>query len=370
MISSFSEWQSRAVTASEAVAYVQDGMKVFMHGACASPTEFDEALAARQDLGQVFLYHLHRNGPAPLCDPAVRPRFFSQNLFVGPSHRKALEAGHGDFIPIFLSDIPWLFRSGKVELDVAMVQVSPPDQHGYCSLGVSVDAARAAVDSAKVVLGLVNHQMPRTHGAGHVHLSKFQAYSVVDRPLWEIPPAQAGEAELLIAEQVADMIEDGSTLQLGIGSISECVAARLHTKNDLGVHTEMFSDPIVDLTNLGVVTNARKQIHAGESVTSFVMGTSKVFDFVRDNPTVNFQGCDYTNDVGLIRTIDNMVAVNGAIEIDLSGQVCADSMGHQIFSGIGGQMDFIRGASMSKGGKPIIALPATAKNGQLSRIVT
>jgi acyl-CoA hydrolase len=277
--------------------------------------------------------------------------------------------GRADFVPVFLSDIPRLFASGQMRLDVAILQLSPPDRHGLCTLGTSCDAARAAADSAAVVVAEVNGRMPRTHGHTAVPLGRLTAFLHSDRPL----PGHAPEPETpevgRIGELVAGLVEDGACLQVGIGAIPGAVLARLKDRRDLGIHTEMFSDGVVDLVRAGAVTNRLKAVHPGRIVTSFVNGSRKVFDFVDDNPVVEFHPADRTNDTSLIRKNDRAVAINSAIQLDLTGQVCADSFGHRIYSGIGGQMDFIRGAALSRGGRAVIALPSTAKGGALSRIV-
>jgi acyl-CoA hydrolase len=295
--------------------------------------------------------------------------FRAVSLFTGASLRQAVAEGRADFMPVFLSDVPHLFTSGQIKLDAAILQLSPPDQHGRCTLGVSCDAARAAADSATLVLAEINEQMPRTHGHTAVPFSRLTSFMHTDRPLPEYVLEQETSEVGQIADFVAGLVEDGSCLQMGIGAIPNAVLARLKQKNDLGVHTEMFSDGLVDLAEAGVINCRRKSVHPGRIVTSFVNGSRKVFDFVDDNLMVEFHPCDRTNDTSLIRKNDRAVAINSAIQIDLSGQVCADSFGHQIWSGIGGQMDFIRGAALSKDGRPIIALPSTAKGGRISRIV-
>jgi acyl-CoA hydrolase len=272
-------------------------------------------------------------------------------------------------VPVFLSDIPALFHSGQIRLDAALLQLSPPDRHGLCSLGMSVDCARAAADTARILIAEVNRRMPRTLGNTAVPLGSLAAFVETDRPVAEHTPKPAGPVEQRIGEIIADLVEDGSTLQVGIGGIPGAVLARLGNKHDLGLHTEMFSDGVVPLIEGGVITNRRKSVHPGRSVTSFAIGSRRLFDFIDDNPAVEFHSCDRTNDTSLIRKNDRMVAINSAIQVDLSGQVCADSFGHRIYSGIGGQMDFIRGAALSRGGKPIIALPSTAAGGKVSRIV-
>jgi acyl-CoA hydrolase len=363
-------WRSKAVSAEQAVQGLQSGDRVFVHGAAATPTELLQAACARMDLEAVELYHLHTNGPAPFAEPAVSGRLHSNSLFIGPPLRKAVDEGRADFIPVFLSDIPSLFTRGTVPLDVALLSLSPPDRQGNCTLGPSVDAARAAADTAKLVIAEINERMPRTHGNTVVPLERVDAYVLVDRPLWEVPPAPQSDVEHRIGETVAGLIDDGSTLQMGIGGIPDAVLSRLGDKRDLGVHTEMFSDGLIPLIEGGVITNRFKEVHRGRTVTSFVNGTAALYQFVDDNLLLEFHPCDRTNDPGLIRLNPKVVAINSAIEVDLTGQVCADSIGHRVYSGIGGQMDFVRGAALSKEGKPIVALPSTAADGRISRIVT
>ncbi|MFN8579968.1 MAG: acetyl-CoA hydrolase/transferase C-terminal domain-containing protein [Gemmatimonadaceae bacterium] len=362
-------WRSRAVDANAAVSLIASGMRVFIHGAAATPTPLLTALAARRDVEGVRLYHLHTEGEAPWTAPDIAPRIRSVSLFCGPALREPVADGRADFVPVFLSDIPSLFLSGVVPLDVAVIQVSPPDRHGYCSLGTSVDAARAAVDTARFVIAEVNAQMPRTHGNTAVAFDRLDAFITTDRPLPEHAPTTESAVEGHIGEIVAGLVEHRATLQMGIGAIPDAVLARLHDKKDLGIHTEMFSDRVVDLIESGAVTNRFKQVHPGRTVTSFINGSRRLYQFVDDNPQVEFHSCDRTNDTALISRNPKVTAINSAIQIDLTGQVCADSIGHRIFSGIGGQMDFIRGAARSRGGKPIIALPSTAAKGTVSRIV-
>lgn len=358
-----------AVAADEAVQALKSGMNIFVHGAAATPTPLLEAMCRRQDLTGITLFHLHTEGPAPFLEPDCLDRFRSVSLFIGQPVRRAVQQGTADFVPVFLSDIPHLFRDGTIRLDAAILQVSPPDRHGFCSLGTSVDAARAAVDCARIVLAEVNQQMPRTLGLTAVPLQRFEAWVATDRALHQHMPGEESAVDSAIGEQIAELIDDGATLQMGIGSIPDAVLQRLKNKQDLGIHTEMFSDHVVELVEAGVITNRRKKIYPGWIVTSFVNGTRRVFDFVNDNPQVCFLPCDMTNDTNLLRKIDHLVAVNSALQVDLTGQVCADSLGHRMYSGIGGQMDFIRGAAISQGGRPIIALPSTAGDGQYSRIV-
>jgi acyl-CoA hydrolase len=362
-------WHDSAVTADEAVATVSSGMSVFIHGAAATPTPLLDALVRRTDLQDITLYHLHTEGPAPFAAPEHCGRFRSISLFAGSNVRDAIHRGDADFVPVFLSDIPPLFESGQIRLDVALLQLSPPDAHGYCTLGTSVDAALAAFHSAGFVVAEINDRMPRTLGNSLVPLSRVSAFTRTARPVHmrhAEPPTAVEEA---IGAHVAALVDDGATLQMGIGAIPDAALKRLGTKQDLGIHTEMFSDGVVDLANAGNITNRLKRVHRGRIVTSFVIGSQKLYDFVDDNPYVEFHPCDRTNDTSIIRENDNVVAINSAIEVDLSGQVVADSMGFKIYSGIGGQMDFMRGAALSRGGKPIIALPSMAARGTVSRIV-
>ena len=363
------DWTTRAQSADEAVSRISSGMRLFVHGAAATPTLLIEALTRRQDLADVALYHLHTTGPAPFVDPGQQGRFLSVSLFAGPPVREAIDQGRADFIPVFLSDIPRLFLDRAIPLDVALLQLSPPDRHGYCTLGTSVDAALAAAASATHVIAEINERMPRTHGNTLVHIDRVAAFVRTDRLLPGHEPRPGTEVENAIGEHAATLVPDGATLQMGIGGIPDAVLRRLFDKHDLGVHTEMFSDGVVDLAEAGVITNRRKNVHHGRIVTSFVLGSQRVYDFVDDNAFVEFYPCDYTNDTARIRRNDNAVAINSALEIDLTGQVCADSIGFRIYSGIGGQMDFIRGSALSRGGRPIIALPSTAARGAVSRIV-
>jgi acyl-CoA hydrolase len=364
-----SDWSRRAVSAADALACVSNGMNVFVHGAAATPTPMLDALVQRRELNGVTLYHLHTGGPAPFADPECRGRMLSVSLFAGSPVRAAIERGDADFVPVFLSDIPSLFLERHVPLDVAVLHLSPPDAHGYCTLGTSVDAALAASQTARYVVAEINDQMPRTHGNTLVPLSRIHAFTHTSRPLHTHETAAPSATDDAIGEHVAALVEDGATLQMGIGAIPDAVLRRLRGKQDLGVHTEMFSDGLVDLVESGAVTNRLKHVHRGRIVTSFVNGTQRVYDYVHDNPFVEFHPCDRTNDTAIIRMNDKVTAINSALEVDLSGQVVADSIGFRIYSGIGGQMDFIRGAALSDGGKPIIALPSTAAAGTVSRLV-
>ena len=361
-------WKSSAESADAVVSRISSGMNVFIHGAAATPTPLLDALARRADLTGVKLWHIHLEGPLAFTAPEHAGRFRSISLFTGAGLREPVAEGRADFVPIFLSDIPGLFTSGRVKLDAALVQLSPPDRHGICSLGTSIDTARAAVDTAGIVLAEINERMPRTHGYTAVPLERLAAWTASDRDLPGHEALPPSEVEERIAEHVSPLVNDGACLQLGIGGIPNAVLARLAHRRDLGIHTEMFSDGVVQLIESGAVTNTRKTIHPGRTITSFVVGSRRLYDFIDDNPLVEFHPCDHTNDTNLIRKIDQVVAINSGLEIDLPGQVCADSIGHRIYSGIGGQMDFVRGAAMSRGGRPIIALPSTAAGGSVSRI--
>lgn len=349
--------------AEEAVRVVRSGDRVFVQGACATPTPLIEALVGRgEELRHVELTHLHTYGPAPYTDARWADHFSLRALFVGENTRDAANAGRASYTPVFLSDIPALFAPGaKLALDVAFVQVSPPDAHGYCSLGPSVDVTRAAVDHARVVVALVNPRMPRTHGESFVPFSRLDYAVPCEMPLYTVASKTPTPEQLAIGRQVADLIGDGATLQLGIGAIPDAALAALSDRHDLGIHTEMFSDGVLDLIERGVITGARKELDRGKVVASFVVGSQRLLDFIDDNPMVEMHTSDYTNDTRVIRQFDHMVAINSALEVDLTGQVCAESLGTRVFSGVGGQMDFSRGAALSPRGRPIIALPATAK---------
>ena len=364
------DWLSRAVSPEEAVMHVRSGDNLFLHGGCAVALTIEAALAERaRELDRLTVYQMHKDGPEVLLDPALAGRVRVNALFVGAGARGAVAEGRADFVPVFLSDIPHYMRNGVFPLDVAVVQLSPPDHHGWCSLGSSVDVARQAIESADVVIAEINAQMPRTLGVRGIHVDDLDAFVLTDRPLLEHAPRPLDATSLAIGRHVADLVEDGATLQVGIGAIPDAALAAMGGKRDLGVHTEMFSVGMVDLVAKGVVTNARKAFEPGRTATSFVIGTRKTYDFVDDNPAVAFHPSDVMNDTHVIRQQHRMTAINCAIEVDLTGQVCADSIGTRIYSGIGGQMDFIRGAALAPGGKAIIALPSTAKGGTLTRVV-
>lgn len=361
--------QDTFITAQEAVSIIENGQRVFIHGSAATPTALVNALAKRNgELQDVEIVSISVFGDFPLAAPEMKNSFLINSLFVSEPVRAAVHEGRGDYVPVFLSEIPELFRNGLLPLDIAMVQVSPPDKNGFCSLGVSVDIARSAVNTAAAVIAQVNPNMPRTLGDGMIHTSRFTAMTWCDDPLHEVKAPAPTTVASRIATYIAELIEDGSTLQTGIGSIPDAVLSALKNHKDLGIHTEMFSDGVIDLIKSGVINNSRKRSHPGKSVTGFCIGTKKLYDFVDDNPSIAFLDIDYVNEVSVIRKNPKVVAINSCIEIDLTGQVCADSIGTYQYSGIGGQMDFIRGAALSEGGKPIIALPSRTSGGK-TRIV-
>ncbi len=362
--------QMEIVDAQTAVKLVKSGDRVYVHEAAMAPIDLIEALVGRaEELRDVEIVHLHTEVPAPYVDPKYSGHLRLNALFVGPNTRAAVNAGVADYTPVFLSEIPGMIADGPLNVDVALVQLSPPDRHGYCRLGTSIACARAAIDNARVVIAEFNPRVPRTMGNSAVHLSRVTAAVEVDRPLPMHPPAEISDTERLIGQNVAEIIPNGATLQVGIGSIPAAVLRALSSHEDLGVHTEMFTDELIDLVEAGVVTNRLKTRFQGRIVTSFASGSQRLFDFVNDNPFVEFHPSNIVNDPAEIRLQRSMVALNSAIEIDLTGQVCADSIGERIFSGIGGQMDFIQGAIRARDGKAVIALPSTAQSGATSRIV-
>ncbi|MET0392909.1 MAG: acetyl-CoA hydrolase/transferase C-terminal domain-containing protein [Chitinophagaceae bacterium] len=363
--------KDRFISAAAAVQLIKSGDRVFLHGSAATPVHLVKALQARHaELRDVELVSITTLGEADFADPAFAGSFFFNSLFVSANTRAVVNSDQGDYVPIFLSEIPRLFQQSFLPLDVALVQVSPPDAHGYCSLGTSVDIARAAVDTARLVIAQVNPRMPRTHGDGFIHMDKIHAMVEQEAALPEVDySANVSESVRQIGRHVASLVEDGATLQMGIGSIPDQVLQNLTGHKDLGIHTEMFSDGIIPLLRSCVINNSRKKLNKGRSVTGFMAGTRRLYDFVHDNPAIRVMNIAYVNDTSVIRQNPKVTAINSAIEIDLTGQVCADSMGTYQYSGIGGQMDFIRGASLSEGGKPIIALPSVTSKGQ-SRIVS
>lgn len=364
-----SRWAAKIATAEDAVRLIPPRKRILIGSGAAEPCRLVEAMVARGDhLQGNEIVHLMTLGSAPYVQPGLESRFRHTAFFIGANVRQAVQEGRADFMPVFLSEIPHLIASGRVRIDVALIQVSPPDRHGYVSLGVSVDIVRSAVDTAAVVLAEVNPHMPRTLGDSFLHVDRIAALVPVSDPLPERRPEPLDDAVREIGRNVASLIPDGATLQMGIGRIPDAVLASLGDRHDLGVHTEMMSDGVMDLAEAGVITGRRKNFLPGKLVTSFVMGTHKLYEWVHDNPLIEMRPSIFTNDPFQISRNDNMVAINAALAVDLTGQVAADTVRGRFFSGIGGQVDFIRGAARSKGGRPIIALPSTAKNGTVSRI--
>jgi acyl-CoA hydrolase len=357
-------------TAADALSVIKSNNRVFVHGSAMTPNFLLSELAKQADrLQNVELTFISVFGDVVIDKPQFEKNFHINCLFVSDSVRAAVSDGRADFVPVFLSDIPDLFKNGQLALDVALVQVSPPDKHGFCSLGVSVDIARTAVSTAKYIIAQVNPNVPRTHGDSLIHVNHIHAMVYAETPLHEVNYSEKmGEEERIIGKYIAEMIEDGSTLQMGIGTIPDAVLQSLHNHKNLGVHTEMCSDGIIDLMEKEVINNSKKIIHPNRTVTGFAVGSNRLYQFVDENPSVIFLDIDFVNEPHIIRKNPKVVAINSAIEVDLTGQVCADSIGMQVYSGIGGQMDFIRGAALSEGGKPIIALTSRTKKGK-NRIV-
>lgn len=357
-------------SAAEATKLIKSGDRVFIHGSAATPQTLLKALAENsQHLKQVELIAVSTLGQLEIAKPEFKDRFYFNSLFVSENIRACVNSDNGEYIPIFLSEISRLFEKGILAIDVALIHISPPDKHGYCSLGTSVDVAKSAVKHAKKIIAQVNPNMPRTHGDGFIHINKLDAMVETKDTLPQINyGARISESDRIIGQKVAELVEDRSTLQMGIGAIPDAVLQSLGHCKDLGVHTEMFSDGVIDLVKQGVITNAYKKKHRGKVVTAFAIGTDKLYHFIDDNPGFAFLEADYVNDTRVIRTNPKVVAINSAIEIDLTGQICADSIGTYQYSGVGGQMDFIRGASLSEGGKPIITLASATKKGE-SKIV-
>jgi len=364
------EYKRKKVGPTEAVQCIQSGMRVYIHPGCAEPETLVEALMARgPHVKNVEILHLMTAGRADYVAPEMEGHFRHNAMFMGANVRQAVNEGRADYTPIFLSQVEELFENGDMPIDVALIQVGPPDAHGFCSLGVGVDATLTAARCAKIVVAQVNDQMPRTFGDCFLHVKDLDIVVEVSRPLCELKAIQITEVHHAIGRHVAGLIEDGATLQLGIGGIPDAVLLELTGHHDLGVQTEMLSDSAIPLIDSGVINGARKTIHRGKIILSFVLGSKKLFDYVNNNPIFEFHPNKYTNDPWVVSQNDKMVAINSALQVDITGQVCADSIGTYFYSGIGGQVDFIRGASHSRGGKPIIAIPATAKNGAISRIV-
>ena len=358
------------LSAPEAVGSIRSGQQLFVQGGAATPTALLVALTDRaSELTDVSVVHFHTEGPAPHLAPEMDGHFRHRALFIGANAREAVNEGRADYVPVFLSDVPELFSSGVLPLDAALINVTPPDAHGYCSLGTSVDAALAATHAATTVIAQLNAAMPRTLGDSFIHVDEIDYAVEVDQPPHAHLPPSIGDVERRIGALVAELVPDGATLQMGIGSIPTAVGLSLLDKRDLGIHTELFTDPVLDLVEAGVVTGAAKEINRHKIVSAFLMGSQRLYDFVDDNPMIEMRPVDYTNDTSVIRRFRRMVAINSAISIDLTGQVSADSIGTRFYSGVGGQMDFMRGAALSSEGRAIIALPSTAAGGTVSRIV-
>ena len=361
----------RIVSPAEAVAGIRSGQQVYLQCAAATPSVLLDALVARApELRNVGMIHLHTEGPGPHLAPEMAPHFRHRALFVGPNARAAVNEGRADYVPVFLSEVPHLFNRRALPLDAVFVNATPPDAHGFCSLGVSVEAMHAAVRAASTVIVQLNRAMPRTLGESFIHVDEIDLAIEVDVPPYEVANGPISEVDRRIGERVAELVPNGATIQFGIGAIPAATALVLRGHRDLGVHTEMFTDAVVDLVEAGVVTGARKERNRGKIVAAFVMGTRRLYDFVNDNPMVEMRSVEFTNDTHVIRSFHTMTAINSAIEVDLSGQVVADSIGPRIYSGVGGQMDFVRGAALASDGRAIIALPATAVGGSVSRIVS
>ncbi|MGM9511159.1 acetyl-CoA hydrolase/transferase family protein [Larkinella sp. GY13] len=359
------------VSPEQAVEVIQSGNRVFVHSVAQTPHRLIAAMVGRASaagLRDIEVCHMHTEGHLPYCEEQYAGIFRPNSFFIGANMRKQVNAGIADYVPIFLSEIPLLFQRHILPLDVALIQVSPPDQHGFCSLGPSVDISLSAVKSAKYVIAQINPNVPRTHGDGIIHVKTIHAAVECDDPLYEMPLKPASETEQKIGRFVAELVEDGATLQMGIGGIPNAVLAELIYHQKLGIHTEMFSDGVIDLVERGVITNELKKAIPYKLVSCFAMGTRRLYDFIDDNPAVVMKEVTYTNDTAIIRRNPKVTAINSAIEVDLTGQVCADTIGTYQYSGVGGQMDFVRGASLSEGGKPIIALPSVTKYGE-SKIV-
>jgi acetyl-CoA hydrolase len=369
-------YKSKVVSAEKAVSIIQSNQRVYVHPGAATPEVLLQALCSRyQELQNVEIIHLLTFGYSLYSHPEYEGHFRHNALFIGGNVRKAVNEGRADFIPIFLSEIPSLFYRKILPIDVAIINVSPPDKYGFCSFGVGIEITKAATECAKIIIAQMNPKQPRTLGNSFIHIDKIDYCVEVDAPLLEYITDYATLAEdekevyESIGRNIASLIEDGSTLQMGIGNIPDAVLHYLDDKHDLGIHTEMFSDGVIRLVEKGILTNELKTLHQGKIIASFVLGTRKLFDFIDNDPLMEFHPSDYTNDPFIIAKNDKMVAINSALQVDLTGQVCADSMGAKFYSGFGGQLDFIRGASRSKDGKPIIGIPSTAKGGKISRIV-
>jgi len=364
-------YKDKIASPEKAVSVVKPGDKMFIGSGAAEPQVLVKALVEKANaLADTKIFHIMTLGVAPYTEPKFTDQFRHNAFFIGANTREAVAQGRADFTPVFLSEIPALFKSGRIQIDVALIQVTPPDRHGYCSYGVSVDIVKSAAESADMIIAEVNESAPRTMGDSFIHVNDIDLMVPSNEPMLFYHAEEPSDIAFKIGRHISKLIEDGSTLQMGIGGVPDAVLAYLKDRKDLGIHTEMFSDGIIDLVEAGVITNKKKSIHKGKIVASFCMGSQKLYDFVDNNPLIEFHPTEYINDPFVICQHEKMVAINAAIEVDLTGQVCSDSLGPLFYSGIGGQVDFIRGAARSKGGKPVIALPSTAKEGEISRIVS
>jgi acetyl-CoA hydrolase len=372
-----SEYNKKVITAEDAVKTIIPGDRIIIQGGCAVPFALVNAMVERKDeLHDVEIVHILTVGELPYLKPEMEGHFRHNAYFIGANSRKAVNEGRADFTPIYLYEYPLLFTQGIIPLDIAFIHVSPPDEHGFCSFGVDVGPIKNPADKAKTVIAQVNAKMPRTLGDSFIHINKINYIVEVDEAIKELPqveknlPPEIEKIYQSIGYHISELIDNGSTLQMGIGAIPDSVLNFLYNKKALGIHSEMFSDGIIGLVEKGIITNERKSIHKGKIIAGFVLGTKKLFDFIDNNPLCEFHPQEYVNDPFVIAKNDKMVAINSAIEVDITGQVCSDSIGTRIYSGFGGQVDFIRGAAHSNGGKPIIALPSTTKDGKYSKIVT
>ena len=370
------KYKSKVVSSDDALKVVKSGDKIVIQPGCAAPMELIRALVRKKDeLMDVLLYHILIVGDLPYLAPGMDKHFKHKAFFIGGNTRKAVNEGRADFIPIFLSEVTMLFKRGIIVPDIALINVSPPDEHGFCSYGIDVGNIKTPAEKSKVIIAQINPEMPRGLGNSFIHLNKIDFIVEHEEPLMQLPQVDPNASNEVLAaydkigQYIAEMIEDGSTLQMGIGAIPDSVMKYLKDHKDLGIHTEMFSDGIVELVEEGIINGEQKALHPGKIIAGFVLGTKKSFDFIDNNPIIEFHPQEYVNDPFIIAKNNKMIAINSAIEIDLTGQVCADSIGTKFYSGIGGQVDFIRGAAHSEGGKPIIALPSTTKDGKISRIV-
>uniref|UniRef100_A0A7V0Z6D5 Acetyl-CoA hydrolase/transferase family protein n=1 Tax=candidate division WOR-3 bacterium TaxID=2052148 RepID=A0A7V0Z6D5_UNCW3 len=366
----FEEYKKKKCSIEEAVSVVKSNDRIYISGNAATPMTLTQALAMRKDeLQNVEVTHVLLFGDDPLSKPGMEGHFRHNSLFVGPGDRAAVNEGRADYIPVFLYEIPDLFYSGLLPLDVAFLHLSPPDEHGFMSFGVECLSSKAAAETAKIVIAQVNEKMPRTLGDSFIHISRVHKIVEVNIDLPELEPVPFTEVEKKIGQNIADLVEDGSTLQLGIGGIPNAALKAMFNKRDLGVHTEMVSDSIMEAIEAGVITGAKKTLHPYKVIATFYLGSRRLYEFIDNNPIFETHPTNYTNHPTVVARNDKMIAINSAIEVDITGQVCSDSIGTKIYSGFGGQVDFIRGAAQSKGGKPIIALPSTAKNDTVSKIV-